>query len=73
MMPRVPAVPHHLTGGTHGRGRASFIEAAVLELEKPEAVPFALTLREHLKLNPKRPQKGMGGVVSEPLSHRRMR
>ena len=58
-MPRVPAVPRHLAGGTHRTGQASFIEAAVLELEKPEVVSFAMTLREYLKF--KKATEGHGG------------
>lgn len=72
-MPQAPAVPRHLAGGAHRTGQASFTEAAVLELEKPEAVSFAMTLREYLKFKEATEGNGGWGVVSEPLSHRRMR
>lgn len=74
-MPWVPAMTCHLANGTCGTGRASVINTAILELEKPRGDFFLpVTLREYLKLNPRGPWLGAGGGDdSEPLSHRRIK
>ena len=61
-MPWVPAVPHHLAGGTHRTGQASFI--AILELEKPRGGFFCHDSEGTFKIKSKEATEGGGGCLS---------